>query len=176
MLRDLWSNQLPYAYGAPANAALLLGRILVCMQLIPNGARKLADFALLAAGMGGAQGIVIAGRPFPDQTPLVYFPFPEAFLALSVLFDVAGALLVIVGLRTRSAALLLAGYVLVAMLIYHSGVRGPQDVQAILRNLPFLGALIIIAGLGAGRWSLDGWLSARGRAAAGALTARARAR
>jgi len=162
MLREFWSKQVPYPYTPMANAFLLAARILATVQLLPNGLRKLADFGQIAAAMGG-EPQVIGGRLFPEQTPLVYFPLPELFLAASVGFDMVLSLLIIIGWKARTAGLLLAGYVLVAITIYHSDIRGPQDLQAVMRNLPFVASLLMIAALGAGRWSLDGALPGQGR-------------
>lgn len=143
-----------------ANAAMLIGRVIVVFGLIPNGLRKLGDFNQLAAGMGGTPQ-VIGGRPFPGLEPLIYFPFPEAFLAGSMLFDIAGSLLVIIGLRTRAAAGVLAGYCLLAMTIYHYDFSDAENLRSVMRSLPLVGGLILIAGSGAGAWSIDGWRDRR---------------
>jgi len=145
---------------AAESAALLLGRMMIVLALFPNGLRKISTFAQTAAGMGGTPQM-IDGRPFPDQTPLFHFPAPELFLGGSILFDLLGATLVVIGLRTRAVAALLAGYVLVAMTIFHSDVRNVQDIMHILRNLPFLGGLLVLAVAGAGAWSVDGLLARR---------------
>ena len=52
----------------------------------------------------------------------------------------------------------MAGYCVVAMTIYHSAIVSPDDVRAILRNLPLVGGMLLLAGAGAGAWSVDGWL------------------
>ena len=137
------------------NLAMLLGRFLVVVQLLPNGWRKIQSFESTAAMMGGAPPQMINGRMFSEQTPLFYYPFPELFLSGSIFFDIALSLLIIVGFRTRTAAGILAAYVCLAMLTYHSDIRNAQDVMAVMRNLPFLGALLILAVTGAGGWSLD---------------------
>ncbi len=138
-----------------ADAALLFGRIAAVIALLPNGLRKIATFEQTALGMGGEMQM-IDGRVFPDQTPLFFFPVPELFLAASVCFDLLGALLIILGWHTRKVGAFLALYVLLAMTIYHSDIRNTMDAMQILRNLPFLGSLAIIAGVGGGHWSLDG--------------------
>ena len=142
------------------NFALLAGRLLIVLALFPNGARKIATFAQTAAGMGGTPQI-IGDRPFPDQTPLIHFPVPELFLGASILFDLVGALLIVIGWRTREAGLALACYVLAAMTIYHSDIRHAQDAMHLLRNLPFLGGLMLLGAAGGGWWSLDGALARR---------------
>ena len=134
---------------------IAIARILIVIGLIPNGIRKIVDFDTIAAMMGGAPPIMIDGRLFPAQEPLFYFPVPGLFLSGAVVFDIVGALLIIIGYRTRMVALALAIYCIVAMAIYHSDINGPMDVVAILRNLPLVGGLIILSGVGAGRWALE---------------------
>lgn len=159
-MRALLNGHVPTPRAAWADAALLAGRVLAVGGLFPNGLRKIATFAQTAAGMGGSPQ-VIGGRPFPDQTPLIHFPVPELFLGASVFFDLVGATMVVLGWRTRGAALLLAGYVALAMTIYHSDIRGPTDLMHLIRNLPFLACLLLIAGAGGGWWSLDGMRARR---------------
>jgi uncharacterized membrane protein YphA (DoxX/SURF4 family) len=157
---DLWRRRLPTPSAWQSDAALLFGRVLIVLGLLPNGARKIETFDQTAAGMGGTPQI-INGRPFPDQTPLFTFPAPEFFLGLSTVFDIAGALLIIFGWDARAVGALLLGYVLIAMTIFHSDIRGPMDVMQLIRNLPMVGGLAILAGIGAGWWSLDGWQARR---------------
>lgn len=155
------------AQGSVASAAAhLLGRVLIVFALLPNGLRKIATFGMTAGMMGGAPPQMIDGRMFPPQPPLVTFPAPEAFLAASLTLDIVGALLVIAGWRTRAVAALLAGYGLLAMVIFHGHITSGEDMRQIMRNLPLVGGLLVLAAAGAGAWSIDGWLARRrGKAA-----------
>ena len=136
---------------------------MIIIGLLPNGIRKVVTFDMTAAMMGGAPPILIEGRLFPGQTPLFYFPFPEVFLGFAACFDIGGSLLLIFGLRTRSVAPFLAGYCILAIAVYHGNIGGPEDIRAILRNLPLVGGLLLLASTGAGQWSVDGWLRNRRR-------------
>ena len=158
-LSDFWQRRITTPRAWESDLALLLGRLFMVVALVPNGLRKISTFTQTAAGMGGTPQMM-NGRLFPDQTPLITFPAPELFLGISVFFDLAGALLIIVGWQTRAVGTLLAGYVLIAMTIFHSDIRNAMDVMHILRNLPLLGGLLILGGVGGGWWSLDG-LSAK---------------
>ncbi len=155
MLRELWTRPLATPDSAYINLTLLIGRILIVLGLFPNGLRKIATFAQTAAGMGGTPQM-IGDRPFPDQTPLIQFPVPGFFLGASIAFDLVGALLVVIGWRARTAGFLLAGYVMIAMAIFHSDIRHAQDAMHLIRNVPFLAGLLMISGVGAGWWSVDG--------------------
>lgn len=137
-----------------ASFAMLLGRFIIIFGLIPNGLRKLANFSQTAAGIGGVPQ-VIDGRAFPNVEPLFYFPFPEFFLGCSVLFDIGGAILIIIGLYTRPVALWMFFYCLLAMSLYHYDLAIEGNMMALMRGLPLVGGLLFIAGAGAGRWSLD---------------------
>lgn len=150
-------------------AAYLIGRVLIVFALVPNGLRKIAMFGATAAMMGGAAPQMIDGRLFPVQPPLVTFPVPEVFLAASLTLDIVGALLVIAGWRTRLAAAVLSGYVITAMTIFHGNVVSPEDVRQIMRNLPLVGGLLLLAAAGAGAWSVDAWRQRRTSTAAAAL-------
>jgi putative oxidoreductase len=150
--------------GRAADFALLLGRLLVVLQLVPNGLGKIANFAATAGVMGGTLGPqIIDGRRFPVQTPLFHFPAPELFLAASIVLDLAGALAIALGWRARAIAAIVAGYVLLAMTIYHGDIRDARDALMLLRNLPFLGGLLVVAAVGAGGISIDAWLARRTR-------------
>ena len=152
------NSERPYpALGAAQSAAWLLGRVLIVIALLPNGVRKVASFGLTAAMMGGAPPQMVDGRMFPPQLPLLTFPMPELFLAASLGLDITGALLLIAGWRTRAVAAVMAGYCVLAMAIFHGNIGGPDDVRAILRNLPLVGGLLVLAAAGAGAWSVDAW-------------------
>jgi len=142
---------------------MALARIMIVAGLIPNGIRKITTFDTVSAMMGGAPPVMVDGRLFPAQEPLFYFPFPEFFLGCAIIFDILGAVLVIAGYKTRIAAAFMVAYIVLAMSVYHSEITGPQDVIAILRNLPLVGGLIVIAAVGAGRWSIDNYVTTRYR-------------
>jgi len=159
-----------YTLGLPLNLALLLGRLLIVVALLENGIRKIATFGMTAAMMGGAPPIVFNGHPFPAQTPLLYFPFPELFLGGSIFFDLVGALLVMAGFQTRRVALFLGFYVISAIVIFHADIQNLDQILRVVSNLPFVGGLFLIAALGGGAWSLDGWLKRRRGVAQGFMT------
>ena len=140
--------------------ATLIGRTIIVAELLPNGLGKLSDFSAMAAGMGGVP-TTLHGHPFPGA-PLLYFPIPSFFLGCSVLFDLLGAVLIIIGLFARPVGIWLASYCLLAIAIYHSALSDPENLRALLRNLPLVGGVLFIGGVGAGPWSLDAYRASRG--------------
>ena len=137
-----------------ANLAALVGRVMIVISLIPNGFGKIFDFNTVAAGMGGVQTIV-HGHPFPGDT-LVTFPIPWFFLSWSILFDIIGSALILVGWFTRPVAAWMFIYCTMAVAIFHGkGVVDPGGAIVILRGLPMLGGFLLLAAFGAGNWSID---------------------
>jgi putative oxidoreductase len=72
--------------------------------------------------------------------------------------ELGGGLLVLVGLKTRWAALALFGFCLLTALFFHLGADQTIDFR---KNLAMAGGFLTLAILCPGAWSLDGW---RGRA------------
>lgn len=164
--RTNWMDKL----GLPIDLALLLGRLLIVAALIENGIRKIATFGMTAAMMGGAPPITFNGHTFPAQKPLFYFPFPEFFLTGSLCFDLFGALLVMVGFKTRGVALFLAIYIISAITIFHWDNQTLDQVLHVMSIFPFVGGLFLIAALGGGAWSADSWLKRRRGASQSTVT------
>ena len=108
--------------------------------------------------LGRAMGYVLHGDAwtFVSVVERLGFPMPSVFAVLSASAESMGALLVAVGLFTRSASAVIAFNMAVAVL--NEAVKGdPLELPLFY----LLGALAI-AVLGPGRWSIDG-RRARGR-------------
>ena len=78
-------------------------------------------------------------------------------LPLVIATELGGGLLVLVGLKTRWAAIALFGFCLLTALFFHLGADQVIDFR---KNLAMAGGFLTLAILGPGPWSLDGW---RGR-------------
>src|SRR5215469_11367777 len=79
-------------------------------------------------------------------------------LPLVILTELGGGLLVLIGLKTRWAAIALFGFCLLTALFFHMGADQAIDFR---KNFAMAGGFLTLAILGPGPWSLDGW---RGRA------------
>lgn len=121
----------------------LIGRILIAALFIPAGIGKIGGFA------GTAGYIASKGLPLPQL---------GAVLAIVVEVGVAAALLV--GWRTRWAALILALFTLAAGFIFHNYWAVPADQQMMQsinfwKNVAIAGGLLFVAAHGAGAFALD---------------------
>ena len=84
---------------------------------------------------------------------------PAAFAYLVYVGEVLAPILVIIGLWTRPAALVILGNMLVAVLLAHRAdvfELGPQGGWAIELQGMFIAAAIVVALIGAGRYSVGG--------------------
>lgn len=128
----------------------LAGRLLIASLFLPAGISKLTGFS-------GTVGYIQS----------VGLPLPQAAAAVAVVIEIAGSLMLILGFKTRWAALAMAVFTLMASYYFHAYWSVPEAarmVQSLFfkKNMAIAGGLLALAGLGAGAWSLDAW---RARAA-----------
>jgi putative oxidoreductase len=91
-------------------------------------------------------------------------PVPGLFLALTILVQLGGGLMILVGLWTRLAAFALLGFTVIATAIAHnpSGLEGPEfqrQLTTSLEHLAIVGGFILLIAGGAGPISVDGGLA-----------------
>jgi putative oxidoreductase len=79
-------------------------------------------------------------------------------LPLVILTELGGGLLVLIGLKTRWAAIALFGFCLLTALFFHLGADQAVEMR---KNIAMAGGFLTLAIYGPGAWSVDGW---RGRA------------
>jgi putative oxidoreductase len=118
------------------NAADLAGRILISAMFLMSGLTKIGSYA-------GTQGYM--------ETMGV----PGSLLPLAIALEVLGAVAVIVGYRTRVAAFLLAGFTLVAGLLFHWTPGDQMQGILLMKNVAIAGGFLFLVARGAGGWSLD---------------------
>jgi putative oxidoreductase len=128
----------------PANAALLAARLLLAFLFLASGFSALGDMA------GTASYFSSLG-----------FPAPVLVAWATCLFEIVAGVLVVIGLQTRAAALLLAAFCIAAAFIGHLGQGGEDPAlafmhtQALIKDLAIAGGLLALAIAGAGAWSVD---------------------
>ena len=130
-------------YDKLQNPLSLLGRLLLASLFLPAGISKLTGFS-------GTVGYISS----------VGLPLPELGAALAAIIEIVGGIALIVGFGTRSAALVLAVFTLVASYFFHAywaAAADQQFVQQLLffKNIAVVGGLLALAAWGAGAWSVD---------------------
>jgi putative oxidoreductase len=125
------------------NPLSLIGRLLLASLFLPAGIGKLTGFA-------GTVGYISS----------VGLPFPQLAAALALSLEIVGSIALILGFGTRSAALALALFTLVASFFFHAYWAVPADQQFVqqllfFKNIGVVGGLLTIAAWGAGAWSVE---------------------
>ena len=135
------------AHGAESNSsvAALIGRVLIAAIFILTGASKVAQPGAMIAYIG-ATGL----------------PFPQLALAGAVLIELVGGAALVLGYRTRIAAMVLALFSLATALAFHSALADQNQFIHFFKNVAMAGGLLQVVAFGAGRLSLDAWRE-RGR-------------
>jgi len=80
---------------------------------------------------------------------------PGALLPVVITTEVLGALVIILGWKTRVAATLLAGFSLLTALAFHNNFADQVQMIMFLKNVSIAGGFLLLVANGAGPLSLD---------------------
>lgn len=125
------------------NPFSLLARLLMVALFLPAGLSKIGGFE-------GTVGYIAS----------VGLPMASLGAVLAIAVEVLAPLALLVGWRTRWAALILAVFTLVASVFFHNFWAMPAEQQFMqqlmfMKNIGVVGGLLALAAFGAGAWSLD---------------------
>jgi putative oxidoreductase len=100
-------------------------------------------------------GKVMAPQPTIAYITSVGLPLPEAAYAVSVLVELGGAALLVLGWQTRLLGAGLSLFVLATALIFHRNFADQNMLTHFLKNIAMTGGLLQLVAFGAGKYSLD---------------------
>ncbi|GIK85584.1 MAG: AraC family transcriptional regulator [Betaproteobacteria bacterium] len=125
------------------DAAALLGRILLAYLYIPNGFSKIGGFA-------GTSGYIASKG----------LPLPDVGAAIAIAVEVVAGIALLIGWKTRWAALALAVFTLAATFLFHNFWAMPADQQMVQKlmfdkNIAVVGGLLLAYAFGPGRYAVD---------------------
>lgn len=125
------------------DALALVARLLFGYFFIPAGIGKIMGFA-------GTAGYIAS----------VGLPMASLGAVLAIVVEVGGGLAVLLGFKTRIAALVLAVFTLAASVFFHAYWAAPEAQKMVAqllfnKNLAVIGGLLLLAAFGPGRFSLD---------------------
>lgn len=120
----------------------LVGRALMAAIFIVSGFGKIAGFAG-TSGYMASKGL----------------PFVPVLLALTIIIELGGGLMLLLGLKARWAATVLFVFLIPVTLVFHAfwtADAASLQVQQIMfmKNLAIMGGLLYVAAFGAGPYSL----------------------
>lgn len=115
----------------------LFGRILLGHIFLLAGLNKLGEGYAGTAGYMESVGI------------------PGGLLPLVIALEIAGGLMIISGFKIKYAAYSLAGFTLLAGIIFHSNLADQMQMILFMKNVSIAGGLLLLATHGAGELSID---------------------
>ena len=121
----------------------LVGRILMAYLFIPAGFGKLMGFA-------GTVGYISS----------VGMPMPAVAAVIAIIVELGCGIALLVGYKTRLAAIVLAVFTLVASFFFHAYWAAPEAMKMVAtllfnKNIAVVGGLLALAAFGPGRLSID---------------------
>jgi putative oxidoreductase len=116
--------------------AAVIGRILIALLFVVSGVMKLLDPGPAAAMLQAAQ-----------LSPALAFP--------TALFEIVLGLALALGMVTRLAALLLAGFTVLTIVFFHNQFADPAQLPTILLHVALVGGLLGVFAHSQIWWSLD---------------------
>jgi putative oxidoreductase len=115
----------------------VVGRFLIALIFLISGFQKIGGFE-------GTTGYIASKG----------LPFPALLTAISILVELGGALMIILGWRTRLAALVILLWLIPVTIIFHNFVQNPGETVQFLKNVAIAGAMIYLMAFGSGPYSL----------------------
>jgi len=112
------------------------GRVLLAFMYVFSGVGKIFAYS-------GTAGYMAA------------FGVPGALLPLVIIVEIVAGVMIAIGYQTRLAALALAGFTLVAALIFHNNLADQMQMILFLKNLSLTGAFLFLFANGPGELALD---------------------
>lgn len=117
------------------NLLMLAGRVMLSAIFIIAGFDKIGGYA---ATQGYMESMGVPGMLLP------------AVIAL----EIGGGLAILVGFQTRIVAALLAGFTLIAAIIFHSDFSQQMQSIQFMKNVAISGAFLFLVAQGSGEWAI----------------------
>lgn len=126
------------AQSSASGVLVAIGRVLLALMFIYAGFGKLTAISA-TAGWFGSIGL----------------PVPTVTVVLVGLLEFFGGLAILVGFKTRIAALAIAAFTIGATLVAHTNLADQVQQLLFMKNLSVTGGLLVLAAFGAGSLSID---------------------
>jgi len=128
-----------------------------------NMLHPLARFLIAAVFLLSSVGKLFGFSDTAQMMAGVGFPAPSFFLVCAIVLELVGGTLLLIGYKTRYAAIALIVFIIPATIIFHATgigdpVHGQEQMINTLKNLAIIGALIKFAADGAGALAVDNFL------------------
>jgi putative oxidoreductase len=121
------------------------------IRYVPFAGRLLIGLPFAMSGLGKLAAI----GPTTEMIRAAGLPLPPAALAVAVIIELGGGLLLIGGFRARIVAAVLALFALATAVSFHSNFADQNQMIHFLKNVMIMGGLLQIVAFGAGALSID---------------------
>lgn len=116
----------------------LFGRVFLSLIFIHGAIGNITDFA------GTQEGMAEMG-----------LPFPSLLLIGNIVFQLVGAVSLILGLKVQWGAVILIIFLVPTTIVFHDFWNDPDEKIAFLKNVGLIGGLLLLINTGAGAVSID---------------------
>jgi len=116
--------------------SMLLGRVFLSLIFIVSGFNKITDYA-------GTQGYMES------------MGVPALMLPLVIILELLGGIAILIGFKTRIAALLFIGFNVISALLFHSDFGDQTQMTMFMKNIAIAGGFLLLFAQGAGAYSID---------------------
>lgn len=141
-----------------ATFAAIIGRLCLAALFVLSGIPKLMDPAGTASYITSATTL------------------PGTLAVPTGIFEIVAGLLLGLGVMTRLVAVVLAAFVALATLLFHSQITDPMQAQQAIKNLAIIGGLLMVFAYGQVSWRVSTWKERARRHDAEVAAARAEGR
>ena len=129
--------------GSTKDVAALVGRVLLAVMFVVSGFEKVT-------GYDGTAGFMASAG----------LPMVAVLLPLTILVELGAGITLMIGWKARWAALLLAGFTILATLTFHTfWTMKPEAVMVntlfFYKNLAVIGGMLLVFAFGPGRIGVD---------------------
>ena len=121
------------------NGSALVGRLLLALLFVLSGFQKITGYSGTAGYMASA-GLPMIGLLLP----------------LTILIELGGGLLLVIGWQTRWVALIMFLFLIPVTLTFHNVAVDPTQMVMLLKNAAIMGGMLQLFAFGPGAWSIDG--------------------
>ena len=121
------------------NGSALVGRLLLALLFVLSGFQKITGYSG-AAGYMASAGLPMIGLLLP----------------LTILIELGGGLLLVIGWQTRWVALIVFLFLIPVTATFHNAAVDPTQMVMLLKNAAIMGGMLQLFAFGAGAWSVDG--------------------
>lgn len=121
------------------------------MNYIPLAARICLSLIFLYGGIKNLTGFAATEQMIAARG----LPFPSLMLLGNIVFQLVGAISLVLGYKVRWGAILLIVFLIPTTLVFHNFLADPKETIPFLKNLSLIGGLLMVYYAGAGALSLD---------------------